>query len=122
MAAEEIDDYLSELEEPKRSTLATLRTSILKVIPEANQGMSYGMPAFRVNGKVVAGFTAFKNHLTYVPHSGSVLDQLGDELKEYSKSKGALRFPVDKPLPDDLVERLIEVRLDQAFGDAREQR
>ena len=111
MSAEEIDRYLSEIEEPKRATLQRLRQSILKVIPEAEQGVSYGMPAFRVKGKVVAGFAAFKNHLTYVPHSGSVLGKLSGDLAGYSMSKGALRFPIDEPLPDELVEKLIAVRL-----------
>jgi uncharacterized protein YdhG (YjbR/CyaY superfamily) len=111
MSAEEIDRYLSKIEEPKRATLQRLRQSILKVIPEAEQGISYGMPAFRVKGKVVAGFAAFKNHLAYVPHSGSVLGQLGGDLAGYSMSKGALRFPIDEPLPDELVEKLIAVRL-----------
>ena len=113
MSAEEVDRYLSEIEEPKRATLQRLRQSILKVIPDAEQGISYGMPAFRVRGKVVAGFAAFKNHLTYAPHSGSVLRQLGDDLAAYSMSKGALRFPIDEPLPDELVEKLVTVRLGQ---------
>lgn len=117
MSGEEIDRYLSGIEEPKRTTLERLRQSILKVVPDAEEGISYGMPAFRVRGKVVAGFAAFKNHLTYAPHSGSVLDQLADDLEGYSTTKGVLRFPVDEPLPDTLVEKLIQVRLRQAFGD-----
>jgi uncharacterized protein YdhG (YjbR/CyaY superfamily) len=75
------------------------------------------MPAFRVKGRVVAGFAAFKNHLSYLPHSGSVFDELADDLAGYSMSKGALRFPVDQPLPDELVAKLVAVRLRQAFGD-----
>ncbi|HLW45343.1 MAG TPA: DUF1801 domain-containing protein [Acidimicrobiales bacterium] len=113
MSAEEIDRYLSEIDEPKRSTLEQLRASILRALPGAEQCISYGMPAFRVSGKVVAGFAAFTHHLTYVPHSGSVLDQLGEDLAGYSKTKGALRFAVDEPLPDELVEKLIAVRLRQ---------
>lgn len=113
MSAEEVDRYLSGIEEPKRATLERLRQSILKVVPDAQQGISYGMPAFRIDGKVVAGFAAFKNHLTYVPHSGSVLEQLGDDLAGYSRSKAALRFPVNEPLPDALVQKLVTTRLDQ---------
>jgi uncharacterized protein YdhG (YjbR/CyaY superfamily) len=115
VSAEEIDKYLDGLEEPKRATLATLRRTILDVIPDADQGISYGVPAFKVRGKTIAGFAAFKNHLSYLPHSGSVFPQLKDELKGYSTSSGALRFDVDKPLPPDLVEKLIAVRLGQAF-------
>lgn len=113
MSAEEIDAYLSELDEPKRSTLETLRASILKVVPEAQQCISYGLPAFRIGGKVVAGFAAFKNHLSYLPHSGSVLDQLRDELSSYSGTKSSLHFPHDQPLPDELVAQLVRCRLAQ---------
>ena len=73
---EEIDRYLDALAEPKRATLARLRQTILDIIPEAEQGISYGVPAFKVGGKTIAGFAAFKNHLSYLPHSGSVFPQL----------------------------------------------
>jgi len=115
VSAQEIDQYLDALEEPKRTTLARLRQTILDIVPEAEQGMSYGVPAFKVGGKTIAGFAAFKNHLSYLPHSGSVFPQLHDELKGYSTSSGALRFGVDQPLPAPLVEKLISVRLHQAL-------
>jgi uncharacterized protein YdhG (YjbR/CyaY superfamily) len=115
VSAAEIDQYLAALEEPKRTTLARLRQTILDILPEADQGISYGVPAFRVRGTTIAGFAAFKNHLSYLPHSGSVFRQLGDDLTGYSTSSGALRFGVDEPLPTALVEKLIEVRLRQAF-------
>ena len=113
--AEEIDRYLDALEEPKRTTLAQLRQTILAILPEAEQTISYGLPAFKVRGKTIAGFAAFKNHLSYLPHSGSVFPELDDELRGYSTSSGALRFSVDEPLPVPLVEKLIAVRLRQAF-------
>jgi len=111
MSAEEIDDYLATLDEPKRSTLEALRRSILTAVPDAEQCISYGMPAFRVDGKVVAGFAAFKNHLAYLPHSGSVLDDLGDDLAGYSHTSGSLHFALDEPLPDDLVRTLVDAKL-----------
>jgi uncharacterized protein YdhG (YjbR/CyaY superfamily) len=116
VSAAEIDGYLDSLEEPKRATLAELRRTILVVIPDAEQGISYGLPAFRVGGKTVAGFAAFKGHLSYLPHSGSVFPELSSELAGYSMSKGALRFEIDRPLPQDLVEKLIAVRLRQIGG------
>lgn len=115
MSAAEVDLYLSTLDERKRATLEQLRQTIVKVIPDAEQGMSYGVPAFRLRGKVIAGFAAFKNHLSYLPHSGSVFPELRGELTSFRTSKGALRFPVDTPLPATLVERLIAVRIAQAF-------
>lgn len=122
MSRSEIDAYLAALDEPKRSTLAELRDAILEVIPDAEQCISYGMPAFRMQGKVIAGFAAFKNHLSYLPHSGSVLKELDTELAAYAKSPGALRFPVDTPLPRSLVVQLIAVRVRQALGIRLEER
>jgi len=115
MSAAEIDEYLDRLDEPKRSTLSRLRRDILAVIPDAEQCISYAVPGFKVAGKTIAGFAAFKNHLSYLPHSGSVFPELAEELAGYRKSSGALRFPVDQPLPPELVEKLIAVRLRQAF-------
>ncbi|KRE53834.1 iron chaperone [Phycicoccus sp. Soil748] len=111
MTADEVDAYLALLEEPKKSTLEALRRSILEVVPDAQECISYGMPAFRVGGKVVAGFAAFTNHLAYLPHSGTVLADLGDALEDYEHTSGSLHFAVDQPLPDELVRRLVEAKL-----------
>jgi len=115
MSSAEIDAYLAGIEEPKRSTLQHLRQTIIEAAPDAEEGISYGVPAFRVQGKVIAGFAAFKHHLSYLPHSGSVLAVLSDELDGYTFSTGALQFPIDSPLAKPLVERLVRVRVAQAF-------
>ena len=115
MSAEEIDAYLDSLEDPKRTTLSQLRLAILRVLPEAEQAISYGAPAFKINGKTVAGFAAFKNHLSYLPHSGSVFPELREELAGYSMSSGALRFGIDDSLPQ-VLGKLIAVRVRQAFS------
>ena len=107
----EVDEYLRGVEEPGRSTLQTLRRTILEIVPDAEQVISYRVPAFRVRGETVAGFAAFKNHLSYLPFSGSVLGALGGELEGYKMTKSSLHFPVDRPLPKALVQKLIEVRL-----------
>jgi uncharacterized protein YdhG (YjbR/CyaY superfamily) len=114
VSAEQVDEYLRGVEEPKRSTLAQLRQTILDVVPEAEQVISYRVPAFRVGGAIVAGFAAFKDHLAYLPFSGSVLAQLSDELEGYAMTKSSLHFPIDRPLPRTLVEKLISVRLAEA--------
>ncbi len=111
MSAEDVDGYLGQLEEPKRSTLQALRRTILEILPDAEQVISYRVPAFRVNGETVAGFAAFRNHLSYLPFSGSVLPQLADELTGYTMTKSALHFSVDRPLPKTLVKKLIAARL-----------
>lgn len=116
MSKGQIDKYLASLEQPKRGTLEALRRTILDIVPEAEQCISYGMPAFRVQGKVIAGFAAFKNHLSYLPHSGSVFPELGEALSKYKASTGALQFPVDRLLPKALVKKLIAIRMKQALG------
>ena len=111
VATADVDAYLSGLEEPKRGTLQTLRRTILEIMPEAEQVISYRVPAFRMRGRTVAGFAAFRDHLSYLPFSGSVLTQLTDELDGYTRTKSALHFPVDQPLPETLVRKLIALRL-----------
>jgi uncharacterized protein YdhG (YjbR/CyaY superfamily) len=112
-SADEVDEYLRGVEEPGRRTLQTLRRTILEIVPDAEEVISYRVPAFRVGGETVAGFAAFKNHLSYLPFSGSVLPQLADELASFAMTKSSLHFPVDRPLPKALVKKLIKVRLAQ---------
>ncbi len=111
VSAEEVDAYLQGIAEPKRSTLEVLRRTILEILPDAEQVISYRVPAFRARGKTVAGFAAFENHLSYLPFSGSVLPLLGDELAGYTMTKSSLHFPIDRPLPKALVKKLIAIRL-----------
>ena len=115
MSAADIDEYLNCLDEPKRSLLIRLRADILAFVPDADQCISSAAPGFKLAGGTIASFAAFKNHLSYLPHSGSVFPELTAELAGYERSSGALRFPVDQPLPPGLVQNLIAVRLRQAF-------
>ena len=119
MSVKEVDDYLSGIEEPKRSTLQTLRRTILEIIPDAEEMISYGVPAFRVGGSTIAGFAAFKEHLSYLPFSGSVLPPLADELPGYTMTKSVLHFAVDRPLPKLLVKKLIALRIAEAAQRSR---
>jgi len=119
MSEQEIDEYLATLDEPKRATLTTLRDTIVAIVPDAEQCISYGMPAFRLRGKTIAGFAAFKSHLSYLPHSGSVMPRLAKETEGYTKTKGSLHFAVDQPLPKKLVKKLLDTRMAEAFGPKR---
>lgn len=110
MAGEQIDAYLLGVEQPKRGTLEVVRHTIVEIVPDAEQTISYKVPAFRLDGAVIAGFAAFRDHLSYLPFSGTVLAQLADELTGYSRTKSALHFPIDLPLPRPIVEKLIAVR------------
>ncbi len=115
----EVDEYLRGVDEPGRSTLETLRRTILEIVPDAEQVISYSVPAFRARGATIAGFAAFRNHLSYLPFSGSVLAQLAAELDGYAMTKSSLHFPADRPLPEALVRKLIAVRLAQVDGRSR---
>jgi uncharacterized protein YdhG (YjbR/CyaY superfamily) len=116
---QEIDQYLGTLDEPKRATLAQLRDTIVAIVPDAEQCISYGMPAFKLEGKTIAGFAAFKNHLSYLPHSGSVIGGLAKETEGYTKTKGSLHFPIDEPLPRKLVKKLLDARMAEALSPRR---
>lgn len=111
MPRSEIDQYLDGVAEPGRSTLDRLRRDLRSLLPDAEEGIAYGSPAFRVGGKAVAGFAAFADHLTYLPHSGTVLAVLADDVQGYAHSKGALRFGIDEPLPTALVAKLVAARI-----------
>ncbi len=113
-----IDEYLDALDKQKRTTLQELRQTILAIIPNAEECISYGMPAFRLEGKVIAGFAAFKNHLSYLPHSGSVIPALSGDLAGYKSTEGSLHFPIDRPLPKALVRKLIATRIKQVRSQA----
>lgn len=120
MSVAEVDAYIAAQPEPQRSTLETLRKQILNVIPEAEQCISYAMPGFRVKGKVVAGFAAYKKHIGYYPHSGQVFGVMMNDLAGFvvSEKGGGVQFPIDRTVPDSLIEKLIAVRMSQAFPDA----
>lgn len=110
MTATEVDTYLAGVPEPQRTTLQAVRAMIAGLLPDAEQGIAYGVPCFKIGGKGVAGFGYYKNHNTYFPMSGSITAELADELTDYVTAKGSLRFAADVPLPRPLVERLVEAR------------
>ena len=111
MTSKEVDRHLAKLQEPQRSTLQKLRELILEEIPEAEEVISYGFPGYKLNGKIICGFDAFKNHCSFFPHSSLVIPELEKELVNYKTSKGALQFGIDKPLPKTIVRKLIRTRI-----------
>jgi uncharacterized protein YdhG (YjbR/CyaY superfamily) len=110
MSVAEVDRYLEALDPPRRAALEELRRAILEIVPTAEQVISYKVPAFRLDGEIVAGFAAFTHHLSYLPFNGSVLSRMGAELDGHEMTKSSLHFTAERPLPKALVERLIELR------------
>jgi uncharacterized protein YdhG (YjbR/CyaY superfamily) len=118
MPADEVDRFLEVLPEAHRNTLEDLRSTLLAVLPDAEEGLAYGVPAYRVRGKLVAGFAAHAQHLNYLPHSGTVVATLGDELRGYATTKGSVKFRPGEALPEALVRSLVAARLDElGLGD-----
>ena len=111
MSSKQVTAHLVKIPEPQKSTLVQLRKTIQEIIPNAEEVISYGFPGYRLNGKVICGFDAFKNHCSFFPHSSLVIPELEKELANYKTSKGALQFPINKPLPKALVRKLIATRL-----------
>ncbi len=107
-----VDEYLDAAPEPQRTTLRALRAMLLSFLPDAEEAMSYGVPAFKVRSKAVVGYAHAKRHCSYFPHSGAVFSIVEPELLEgYDWSNGTLRFPVDQVLDEPLVRRLIDIRI-----------
>jgi uncharacterized protein YdhG (YjbR/CyaY superfamily) len=106
-----IDGYLKGVPENRRQALKDLRKKILSIIPEAQECISYRMPAFRVNGMVVAGFAATTKGCSYFPFSGSTLKTLGPLVSRYEQTKSSLHFSPEVPLPLTLVRKLIKTRI-----------
>ena len=111
--APDVETYLAWCPEPHRTTLEKLRATIRSAVPkEATEAISYGMPSFQYKGGLVA-YAAFKQHCSFFPMSGRLVEEFSEELKPYKTSKGTIQFPVDKPLPAALVKKMVKARIAQ---------
>lgn len=111
--AKNVDEYLATLSEDKRASLEKLRKTIKAAVPKAEECISYGLAAFRLNGKPLVAFGATANHCAFYPMSSTVVASLQDELEDYDTSTGTIRFQPDKPLPASLVRKLIKTRIEE---------
>jgi uncharacterized protein YdhG (YjbR/CyaY superfamily) len=106
-----IDDYLAACSDDKRAALEKLRKTIRAAAPKAEECISYHIPAFRLNGKLLVGFGAASKHCSFYPMSSATVAAHKQALKEYNTSKGTIRFEPDKPLPAALVRKLVKARI-----------
>ena len=104
-----IDEYLVAVGPDKRAALEKLREAIQTAAPKAEQCISYGLPAYRLNGRFLVAFGAAARHCAFYP--GSIVQDFKEELKGYETSKGTIRFPANKPLPGALVRKLVKARI-----------
>jgi uncharacterized protein YdhG (YjbR/CyaY superfamily) len=111
-----VDDYLARLPRDQRAALEGIRKAIKAAVPKGEECISYGVPAFRVDGKVLVGFGAASRHCTFFPMSGTITAAHEAELSGYETSKGAIRFPAERPLPATLVRKVVRWRLAEMRG------
>jgi uncharacterized protein YdhG (YjbR/CyaY superfamily) len=117
-----VDAHIAKFSGEHRDALIHIRAQLHEILPDADEAIKYNMPCFVVNGVGIAGFDAFKNHWSYFPMSGSVLNQIDDLPAWTETTTGALRVPLDRRLTKKLVKQLIKVRLDLANQPKRQQR
>jgi uncharacterized protein YdhG (YjbR/CyaY superfamily) len=111
-----IDEYLAAVSPDKRGALEKLRQIIQAAAPKAEEGITYGIAAFRLNGKWLVGFGASANHCSFYPMNGTTVAAFAEDLEGYETSKGAIRFQADKPLPVALVRKLVKARIAEIAG------
>ena len=106
-----IDEYLGALSDEQRGALEKLRKTIKQAAPKAEECISYQLPAFRLNGRMLVAFGARANHCAFYPMSPATVKAYEQELAGYDTSKGTIRFRADKPLPSSLVRKLVKARI-----------
>jgi uncharacterized protein YdhG (YjbR/CyaY superfamily) len=106
-----IDAYLATVKGERRAALDALRKTIRKAVPKAEECISYGIPAFRLGGEVIAGFSKTAKGCSYFPFSGSTLKSLASELSGYGGTKSSLHFQPQQHLPAKLVRKLLRARI-----------
>jgi uncharacterized protein YdhG (YjbR/CyaY superfamily) len=110
----EVDAYIAALADDRRGPMTDLRETIRAAAPEAVEVITYKMPGFNAHGSFLVSYDAFKQHYSLFPWNDEMVEELGDEIQPYVKGRGTLQFPASKPLPLDLIRRIIEIRVRQS--------
>lgn len=108
-----IEAYLAALSEPQRAGLEQIRAAVRAGAPDATETIAYGMPALRVDGHFLVSYAAFKQHYSLFPASDGVVQGLGDAIAPHVAGKGTLQFRADRPIPTQLITRIVRIRLDE---------
>ena len=114
-----IDEYLATVSAENRALLKKLRKTIHTVVPEVEECISYRLPAFRLQGRIIAGFSATSKGCSYYPFSGTTLKTLAGDIESYSQTKSALHFGSNKPLAPALVRKLLKARIAEGGREPR---
>jgi len=106
----ELSDYLDSLPEPERSLIGAVYARARALVPEASDGLGYGMPALRYRGKPLLAVMRAKDHLGLYPFSPAAIDTVRESLAGFSLAKGTIRFSTDRPLPPEVIDRVVQAR------------
>ena len=106
-----VDAYLAALPDDARAALESVRATVLSVVPDGVESIGYGMPSVKLAGRMLLSYAAFAKHCSLFPASGDVMAALGDELAPYFHERATLRFTPSDPIPRDLLERVVAVRV-----------
>ncbi len=112
----EVDDYLDGIDAETATIVRSIYARALELVPDAEQGKGYGMPALRYRGKPLLSVMATKSHLSLFPFSASVVAQVAPELEGYELSRGTIRFSADRQVPAAVVTRIVELRRAEIEG------
>lgn len=110
-----IDEYIATFPKDVQNILEKMRQTVRKAAPDAEESISYHMPAFKLNGKYLVFFAAFKNHIGFYPIPSGI-EAFKEELSQYKAAKGSVQFPMDKPIPYDLVKKIVVFRVEENLG------
>jgi uncharacterized protein YdhG (YjbR/CyaY superfamily) len=105
-----VDEYIGAQPEALRPKLQQVRAAIRRAVPEALEGIGYGMPGYKLKGKPLLYFAGFKQHYSLFAASGTFFASLEEELKDYEQRKGTVHFPLNKPVPVKLISRIAKLR------------
>lgn len=119
MPIKTIDEFISQYPFEVQAILQKIRAAIQKSAPGAEEAMAYGIPTFRLNGKNLVHFSALKAHIGFYP-TPSGIEKFKKELSVYEGAKGSVRFPLTKPIPYALIRKIVQYRVKEVMGQARE--
>ena len=114
-----MDDYLDSLAPDQKAALGSVRELVTKLVPDAEEGKSYGIPAFIYAGRPLLGFRAAQKHLSIFPFSPAVVEAVSDRLDGFDLAKGTIRFTAGQPVPQTVLAELIQVRQREITASAR---
>lgn len=107
------DQYLRNIDEPQHTLMQRLRTTVKSTCPEAEEIMSYGMPAFKYKGRLLVGYAVAKEWCSFYPWTNSITVRLKDELQNFSTSRGSIRFSSTQPLTPTLIKKIVKIKMEE---------